>query len=252
MKKNLFFAFTALSFMAFGQEEKKNIVKTNFTAFAFRNINITYERSFTKMFSANVSFSTMPSGEVPFLKNFLSDEDYDELGLLNLSSFAFTLEPRIYLGKGYGKGFYLAPYYRNSSFKAENFIYNFELEKYIETEDGYGDYTYEEIPLNTSGKIKANSFGLMIGTQFFLNKSGSLIMDLWIIGAHYGSSKGDFDFVSKHTLTPEQQAALKEDIEGLDIPVLDYEVTTSAKGAHVKVNGPWAGLRSGLSIGYRF
>lgn len=249
MKKNLSLALLSWAFLAFGQAEKKNIVKSNVTAYAFRNINLTYERSFSKMFSANVAFSAIPDGEVPFLKSFLSDEDYNELGLLNLSSFTFTLEPRIYLGKGYGKGFYLAPYYRNSSFRAENFIYNFSVDEYLDAE---GNYNLQEIPLNTAGKLKANSFGLMIGTQVFLNKSGSFIMDLWIIGGHYGRSTGHFDFVSNRTLTTEEQLALKEDLENLDIPVLDYEVTTTAKGAHVKVNGPWAGVRSGVSLGYRF
>jgi len=38
----------------------------------------------------------------------------------------------------------------------------------------------------------------------------------------------------------------------LGIPIVEYEITTTANGAKIKLDGPWAGLRSGLSFGYRF
>ena len=231
--------------------ELKNIVKTNITAYAFRNINLTYERVFAKWFSATIGYSTMPDGKIPFLKSILSEEDYQELGDLSASSSAFTLEARFYLGKGYGKGFYVAPYYRNSSFGAKGFNYKYEYEYYEENE-GNSQLIQEEIPLLTSGSTKANSFGLLIGSQFFLNKKGSWILDWWIGGGHYGAGSGNFDMVSNRSLTPDQQNALKADLEDLDIPLLKYEVTTTTNGAKIKIDGPWAGLRSGLSLGYRF
>lgn len=224
------------------QEIKKNIVKTNLTAYAFRNYNLTYERAIKKWFSVNVSYATIPTGKVPFMDSFLGDDD-DEFSNVEISSNAFTLETRFYLGKGYGKGFYLAPYYRNSQIKAENFIYNYSYENGTLSED---------IPLNVDGKTTANSFGLMIGTQFFLNKKGSLVMDLWLIGGHYGAAKGDFTLKSNTPLTADQQERLAIDIEDLDIPIVKYTVTPTSNGATVKMDGPWAGLRSGLSLGYRF
>jgi hypothetical protein len=47
-------------------------------------------------------------------------------------------------------------------------------------------------------------------------------------------------------------AGLKKEIENLDIPFVKYTVETDANGARIKVDGPWAGFRSGLSLGYRF
>lgn len=162
-----------------------------------------------------------------------------KVGLTN-----FTIEPRFYLGQGYGKGFYFAPYYRYSNFKADNFIYNFEYD------DGLGNRT--EIPLDVSGKANANSAGLMMGVQFFLGKMDNWILDLWIAGGHYGSAKGDFVGKSKSVLTLDQQKQLADDLNSLEIPVVDYKVSANANGAQITLDGPWAGLRSGLSFGYRF
>ena len=92
----------------------------------------------------------------------------------------------------------------------------------------------------------------MVGAQFFLNKQHSFVLDFWIAGAHYGSGKGNFSLTSNIILTPEMQNELKREIENLDIPFVDYTVETNANGANIKLDGPWAGFRSGFSLGYRF
>jgi len=117
---------------------------------------------------------------------------------------------------------------------------------------GDNEANYSEIPLTISGKATGNSVGLLLGVQFFLNKQGSFILDWWIVGAHYGKGKGDFEGKSSQTLNPEQQAQLKTELEDLGIPVIEYTVEANANGASVKMDGPWAGVRSGLSLGYRF
>lgn len=222
--------------------QRRNIIKTNLTAYAFKNINVTYERSINRWFSVSAGYSVMPDGKIPFIKSF-TDAD-DELRDVKAGSTHFTIETRFYLGKGYGKGFYAAPYYRNSTFKTSNFTY------YQEYEDGAGNTT--EIPLNISGKATGNSVGLLLGVQFFLNKKGSFVLDWWIVGAHYGKGKGDFTGKSSQTLTPDQQSQLKAELEDLGIPLVEYSVQTNTNGAAIKLDGPWAGLRSGLSLGYRF
>ena len=233
--------FTLLiSATLFSQEsnssEKMNIVKTNVTAYAFRNINLTYERVINQRFSVAVGFGTMTKGSVPFSNSFIKDTEYAnvEVGLTN-----FTIEPRIYLGKGYGHGFYLAPYYRYSSFDADNVVLNL-------------DYGLGAVPLKISGKATGNSGGLMIGAQWFLGKSENWVLDLWIVGAHYGKGKGDFRGNSSRPLTAYEQQELKKELDGLNIPFVRYTTTTDANGASMNVDGPWAGLRSGLSFGYRF
>ena len=250
MKKHLTLVFCALLLSeADAQEvstvpaEKLNIIKTNVTAYAFRNINLTYERSFNRWLSVNVGFGAMPEGKVPFMNSFLSDKYEKRFQNLEVKMFNFTIEPRVYIGQGYGKGFYFAPYYRYSKVTSNTF-------------DFYYDYNFSgttyQIPLQGHGDTRGNSGGLMVGAQFFLTRSQNLVLDFWIAGAHYGSGKGEFRMTSDVVLTPDMQAQLKQEIENLDIPVVDYTVETNANGAVVKVDGPWLGFRSGLSIGYRF
>ncbi|MFP3597826.1 DUF3575 domain-containing protein [Chryseobacterium sp. SIMBA_029] len=224
--------------------ERMNIIKTNVTAYAFRNINLSYERAINQWFSVNIGFGTMTEGKVPFINAFLNDEDEKKFQNLRIKATNFTIEPRFYIGKGYGKGFYFAPYYRYSKVSSNTF-------------DFYYDYTAVnaatyQIPLKGTGSTNGNSGGLMVGVQFFLTRSQNLVLDFWIAGAHYGSGKGDFTMTSDYVLTPEMQAQLKQEIEKMDIPFVDYTVETNANGAKIKIDGPWAGFRSGLSLGYRF
>jgi len=223
--------------------EKMNIIKTNITAYAFRNINLSYERAFTEWFSLNMGFGVMPEGKVPFINSFLSDSDEKRFQNLEVKVFNFTIEPRFYLGEGYGKGFYFAPYYRYSKVTSNTFDFNYDY--------SFAGTTYP-IPLKGNGSAHGNSGGLMVGVQFFLTRSQNLVLDFWIAGAHYGAGKGDFALSSDMVLTPDMQAQLKKEIENLDIPFVNYTVETNANGATINVDGPWLGFRSGLSLGYRF
>ena len=241
MKNKLILLFTIFTIVTNAQQ--KNIIKTNVTAYAFKNINLSYERAINKWFSINVGFGTTPQGKIPFVKSFTSAED--ELRDLQAGLTNFTIETRFYLGKGYGKGFYIAPYYRNSKFKTDGFAYT-----YTYTDAATQQST--DIPVQISGNASGNSAGLMFGAQFFLNKKQNFVLDWWIVGAHYGKGKGDFTGTSSQTLTPDMQAQLKEDLENLEIPMVKYTVETNANGAKINLDGPWAGLRSGLSFGYRF
>ena len=224
-------------------EDKMNIIKTNITGYAFRNINLSYERSINRWFAVNVGFGTVVEGKVPFMNAFLSDEDEKNFQNLKIKATNFTIEPRFYIGEGYGKGFYFAPYYRYSKVSTNTFDFTYDY-------NAFG--TTIPIPLKGLGDAYGNSGGLMVGAQFFLNEQHSFVLDFWIAGAHYGSGKGDFSLTSNVVLTPEMQAQLKNEIENLDVPFVDYTVETNANGARVKVDGPWAGFRSGFSLGYRF
>lgn len=250
MKKCLLLFFPFLLLETYAQEiseppsNKMNIIKTNVTAYAFRNINLSYERAINQWFSINVGFGTMSEGKVPFINTFLKDKDEDRFQNLRVKATNFTVEPRFYLGSGYGKGFYVAPYYRYSKVSSNTFDFYYDFKP-------VNGVTYP-IPLQGTGSTNGNSGGLMVGVQFFLTRSQNLVLDLWIAGAHYGSGKGDFSLTSDFLLTPEMQQQLKKEIENMDIPFVKYTVETNANGARIKVDGPWAGFRSGLSLGYRF
>lgn len=223
---------------------KMNIIKTNLTGYAFKNINLSYERSLNQWLSLNLGFGIVPEGKVPFFNTFLNDENQEKFKSLEVSASNFTVESRFYIGEGYGKGFYFAPYYRYSKITTNTFDFVYDYQQV--------NGLVFPIPLKGFGDTNGNSGGLMVGAQFFLNKSQNLILDFWIAGAHYGVGKGEFDLTTDQTLSPEMQAQLKREIENLDIPYVQYTVTKNANGAHIDLDGPWAGFRSGLSLGCRF
>lgn len=224
---------------------KKNTIKTNLTAYAFRNINISYERSFNKTIALNLTFATMPMGGVPFMDTFIKGDDQKEIGDIKMGSTAITIEPRFYFGEKYNSGFYLAPYYRYTNIKVDELRYNYVI--YDETTQ-----TETDNPIDLNGKFSANSFGLMLGVQWLLGSKDNWVLDWWIGGGHYGFASGDLVGKTKYTLTPDQQKELQDEINNLEIPLVKYKADINANGGTVKLDGPWAGLRSGLSLGYRF
>lgn len=227
------------------KKKKKNIVKTNLTAYIFRNYNLTYERSLTSWLSIAVSYGKIPEGEVPLLNKFLKEDDSDyNFNEAKFSNTQITIEPRFYLGKGYGHGFYLAPYYRQSKVQMDNVVYTLYID----------DVDENAVPVTFSGKMTGNSFGLMLGSQWFLGKKNNWVLDFWIIGGHYGTSEGNFDGISDRVLTQDEQVQLKESLEDIDLSGAKFEttITTNNHGGKMALTGPWAGLRSGLSFGYRF
>ncbi|AYO57086.1 DUF3575 domain-containing protein [Chryseobacterium sp. 6424] len=236
MKTALLTVLAPLMLFAQAQPEEMNIVKTNVTAYAFRNINVTYERVINRTFSLSLSYGTVPKGSIPYSGNLLDDTEFSNA---KVSQSQFTLEPRIYLGQGYGKGFYLAPYYRHTKIDIEEVTYDV-------------DYETGSVPTRITGNANGNSGGLMVGAQWFLGQTSQWVLDFWIIGAHYGNGKGDLRAASPRPLTPMEQAELQREIENLDIPFVEYTVSTDATGANIRLDGPWAGIRSGLSVGYRF
>lgn len=214
----------------------KTIVKANALGLATRNFGFYGERIINKNISAVVGVNFMPKGKVPYIDKFTEDV---LLHNIQASSFAFTPEVRIYLGKGYGKGFYIAPYYKYERFNADNFIFS------------YGEN--EEITLK--GDLYTHGIGAVLGLQWLFGKNKNIALDWTIIGAHYGANKADFLGKSTHTLSAQEQAEIKKEIEDTlaDIPIIkDKIITVDANSAQAELKGPWAFIRSSLSIGFRF
>jgi hypothetical protein len=101
-----------------------------------------------------------------------------------------------------------------------------------------------------SGKLTSNTFGLAIGKQSALGKR--FVLDWSMIGPHYGSGKGVFSGTSSQPLTPDEQDDLRDQLEGIDIPLTAKMVDVNANGASLKLDGPWAGLRLTIALGFRF
>lgn len=230
------------------QEEyhKKNFVKINLTSIVLKNYSLQYEHAFTKSVAVALSYRTMPNSSIPFKKEIEKaaaedgdQETIDAIRDLRIENFAITPEVRFYLGKkGWGRGFYIAPFYRYAEFRANNI--NFE----------YGDDPNVQNKIALSGKVTSNTGGLAFGAQWALGKV--LVLDWTIFGPHYGGAKGDLSGASSRPLTPNEQQELRQELEDIDFPLTDKTVVVNASGASMKLDGPWAGVRAAISLGIRF
>jgi len=226
----------------------KNYVKFNITSIALKNYSIQYERALTKTISLAFTFRDMPSTTLPFksmiLKQVGDNEDAsDVIEKLKIGNMAFTPEIRFYLGKkGYGRGFYIAPFYRYAKYEASNFVKNYE----------YQDENDQQVnaSITLSGNVTANTVGLMFGAQWALGKF--VCLDWWLLGPHYGKSKGDLTGIPSQPIPPEGQTEIRQTLEDLEIPMVKQTVEVSANRVNMKIDGPWAGIRAGISLGIRF
>ena len=226
------------------QTHHLNIVKINLPTLLLKSYSLQYERVLSRKISLAVQYRTMPETGVPFKSNILKlmdDEDPDTKKIIEdfrMSNYAITPEVRIYLSKkGYGRGFYLAPFYRYASFTSN------DLNIF------YGDDN-EEQSIKMSGKLTSNTFGLAIGAQSALGKR--FVLDWSMFGPHYGSAKGVFSGTPSHPLNPDEQDDLRGQLEDIDIPLTDKTVDVNANGASLKLDGSWAGWRFTIALGFRF
>lgn len=236
------------SYPASGETENSgpalNLVKVNLSAIVLKNFSLQYERVLNKKFSAALAFRVMPASTLPFKKQILdavgNDPDTREVvETFKMSNIAITPEFRFYPGKkGYGRGFYLAPFFRYASYKTNQLVFDYS--------DGLGI----QRSITLSGKLNSSTAGLLLGAQWPLGKM--LVLDWWILGPHYGAGNGDFAGLSSQPMNPIEQNDLRTELENLDIPLTRKKVTVDANSARMELDGPWAGVRAGFSLGIKF
>ena len=217
----------------------KNIFRWNLSSLALKNYHFTYERSLTKHISLSASYRTMTKGSVPFQSQLEKAINSNDINFSNfqMGNTAWTIEGRLYLGLGAMKGFYLAPYLRFA---------NFDLSAPVKYTSG--TVTKEA---NFVGNVKSTSPGVMIGWQFQL--ATKLVMDIQLIGGHYGHSNGDLNFIATAPLNAQEQSALKQSLDNIKTDPFKFTNTVNANGAQIKTDGPWAGIRgANIGIGLRF
>ena len=223
---------------------RKNIPKFIPTSLVVGNFQFQYERVLNKTFSAAIGYSMIPEGDFPFKDKILDEvSDEDDVGRYinnaTLQYSSFTPEVRIYIGEGYGKGFYLAPFYRHSKYTVK------DVEVYFEADDG------GERRLDTDGELTTDTFGLLVGVQF--NLGSRIVLDWFILGPNYGFSNGNLVGVADQSLSQSEQQSLREELEIVeDLPFGDFQYDVDSQGGEVKIDGPWGGIRAGLAIGFRF
>ncbi|HEY0039594.1 MAG TPA: DUF3575 domain-containing protein [Flavisolibacter sp.] len=222
----------------------KNFIKVNLTSLPLKNFHLQYERVLSKRVSIAIGGRYMPTSTIPFKSlviKAIGDDDQDTKDLIEKSqigNFAITPEVRFYLGKGYGKGFYIAPYYRYANFSTNTITLNFS------------ETNGPSRSLNLNGEMSGHTGGIMFGAQWFLGKT--ITLDWWIIGAHYGTGKGIFTGTPSTPFTPGEQADIRQTLEDIDVPLIDKTVSVSPNNVTVKTDGAFGGLRGGILLGVRF
>ncbi len=222
----------------------QNIIKLNALALLAKNFSFQYERVLRKRVSAAIGIAVMPRTKVPF-KNFIADdvarnEDVNSaLQNFRINSFSITPEVRFYLGrKGYGRGFYIAPFYRYASYEASNLGIEYDATGGVKNK------------ITMAGKLTSNTGGLLFGAQWEL---GSRInLDWWIAGPNFGGANGSFSGTTDRALTLAEQNDIRNELTSIDPPFSTKKVTVSANNASMELSGPWAGIRAGVAVGLRF
>lgn len=169
-------AFILLAVPGFSQK-LENTVKINVSSLALKNFSLQYERGITKHISAALGVRIQPKGSLPFqtaAKNTFPDADFN-FSDISLGNTAITPEVRFYLGIGRNRGFYIAPYARYAKF-------NVSLPVNFQGRSGTEEAIFD-------GHVSSFSGGVMFGMQYTLGKL--VVLDIWLIGAHYGGSNGN-------------------------------------------------------------
>jgi hypothetical protein len=227
----------------------KNAIKVNLSSIAIRNYHIQYERQLAKKISFQLGFRIMPKGGLPLESTFEKlgglDDPNLEIGKFEIGNMAITPEVRFYLSRKAMKGFYIAPYARYASFDLSlPFKYTYDQDP------GPAVSNVTKTAIFT-GKITSFSGGLMFGTTFNLGKR--MLLDIWWIGGHYGSSNGD---LSLAVALPTQQERDAIDATVKDFDPSPFKISSdpaTANGKTIKSTGPWAGIRgAGINLGFRF
>lgn len=237
--KKLLLALIMLPF--FGNAQKliggSNVFKTNLSALALGNINLTYERSIAKRLSFSLSYATKAKGSMPLastLENLIDNPDV-KVSDFQYGSSAITPELRLYLGTGKLKGFYLAPYMRFSTVD-------------LTVPVSFGSTA----PAKFDGKFTATSGGLLIGIQKHIAKK--IVLDFWILGGHYGSSKGTIIANHPTPLNPTEVGLLQNELNSSkEFGPFKFTGVASSTRSTITAEGAWAGLRgAGICLGIRF
>lgn len=231
----------------------KQIIKTNLSADALQNFNLTYERSINHFISISASYATMPKRTLPLkslAKQFIDNSNID-FDNFKVGNNAITIEGRFYLGLQKMSGFYIAPYARFGNMEVDVPV-NYQYTTAASVVNGVN------IPATTvttkstlNGSIRSQSVGAYFGMQFQLLTK--VVLDIWAIGGHYGTSNGSL-VANLPAGTPKEAApALVKIIDQTNASPFTLSTTSAGNTVTTNTSGPWAGLRgAGITVGIRF
>ena len=176
--------------------------------------------------------------------------DFDNFKMANN---AITFESRFYLGLQKMSGIYIAPYARFGNMEVDVPI------NYTYTPDPIQGLSFPSLSVSTSaslkGTIRSQSVGAYFGMQYQLLTK--LVLDLWIIGGHYGTSNGKLQTEIPANTPPiiarPALIALKSVIDQTDANPFKLNSTILGNSIITNTDGPWTGIRgAGITVGLRF
>ena len=252
MKKILPLFFIVMAFNASSQSliGGDNILKTNLSADAINNYNLTFEKSINRFISLSVNYKSMPLSKLPLkslVKKFIDNPaiDFDNFKFGNTT---ITFEGRFYLGLSKMSGFYVGPYIRYGNYDLSvPASYTYTPDKIIPAE-----IVKPITALATlDGTVRTQSYGVHVGMQFQLLTK--LVLDISFIGGHYGTSSGKLEFSPPVAFPRPAREALQEVLDNTQAAPFKLKSTVYANKATVDTEGPWLGLRGlGIGLGLRF
>ena len=223
----------------------KNFIKLNITSLLIKNYSLQYERILSKNISIALNFRIMPETTIPYTDNIFrwfditDPDDQEMIENLLMSNYAITPEMRFYTGKKrYGNGFYISLFYQYGNYSVKNVLRKYEP-----------DMGGEAI-MNTTGDVTSHTGGFMLGAQWALGKH--ICLDWWILGPHFGVSSGNVLGLPSTPLTEGDQQTIENELNDIDIPMFEQTVNVTSDKVTMIFDGPWGGIRAGLSIGVRF
>lgn len=222
----------------------KNKIKTNITSLFLHNYSLQYEREITGRISVALAGRYMPQSPLPFknrLINLFGVNEEQMTGFLNaahIGNTAITPEIKYFLSNKQ-EGMYLSAFYKYAKFNTRNLRVEYTEIKRANK---------ETISLN--GELTTHVGGVQLGWQ--KNIGNRLVADIFIIGPQFGSARGEISGETTRTLSPEEQQLLRQNLEEYKIRYYDEDIAVFEKGAKMALKGPWAGIRTGINIGFRF
>ena len=223
----------------------KNLIKFNITSLLIKNYSLQYERILSRNISIALNFRIMPETTIPYTDNIFrwfdvtDPDDQEMIENLLMSNYAITPEMRFYTGKKrYGNGFYISLFYQYGNYSVKNVLRKYEP-----------DMGGEAI-MNTTGDVTSHTGGFMLGAQWALGKH--MCLDWWILGPHFGVSSGNVLGLPSAPLSEGDQQRIEDELNDIDIPMFEQTVNVTTDKVTMIFDGPWGGIRAGLSIGVRF
>lgn len=239
-----------LSMQGFGYDiRRKNIIKLNLSSLPLNTFSFQYERSIIPKISAAVGLRYTPTGRLPFsnaMKKVTVEHGSTEENFLNfynnttISGWAVTPEIKLFLGKGNGRGFYFAPFYRYEKLDL-NAKYNYD-------DDGV------KKSVSLAGNYKSSGVGMMMGVQFLI--ANRVNIDWWIVGPYYSMNSTNLN--SNHdNLSATQQENLRNTLNDLALDKklvkLNVEANVGQNQSSAKISGTSMLFRAmGITLGIKF